>query len=114
AVPLLDVRDRLRAVRPARPPARPQRRDPRALRARDGGRRRPPRLRRVGGFRRSGLPAAVLTPTFSIVIPLYNEEACVEKCTVEIVRGLDRDFAGAYELILVINGSRDRTPEICE
>jgi glycosyltransferase involved in cell wall biosynthesis len=56
----------------------------------------------------------VLTPTFSIVIPLYNEEACVEKCTVEIVRGLDRDFAGAYELILVINGSRDRTPEICE
>lgn len=53
------------------------------------------------------------TPTFSIAIPLYNEEECVEKCVGEIIRSLDRDFAGRYELILVINGSRDRTPEIC-
>jgi glycosyltransferase involved in cell wall biosynthesis len=53
-------------------------------------------------------------PTFSIAIPLYNEEECVEKSVVEIVHGLDRDFGGAYELILVINGSRDRTSEICE
>jgi len=53
-------------------------------------------------------------PDFSIVIPLYDEEECVEKCVVEMIRGLDRDFAGAYELILVVNGSRDHTPEICE
>ena len=53
-------------------------------------------------------------PRFSITIPLYNEEECVEKCTAEIIRGLDLDFAGQYELILVVNGSRDRTPEICQ
>jgi glycosyltransferase involved in cell wall biosynthesis len=53
-------------------------------------------------------------PAFSIAIPLYNEEECVEKCVIEMIRGLDRDFAGAYELILVVNGSTDRTPEICE
>lgn len=53
-------------------------------------------------------------PKFSIAIPLYNEEECVEKCVVETVRFLDRKFAGAYELILVVNGSKDRTPEICE
>lgn len=51
---------------------------------------------------------------FSIVIPLYNEEECAEKCVTEIIRGLDRDFGGAYELILVVNGSTDRTPEICQ
>ncbi len=53
-------------------------------------------------------------PKFSIVIPLYNEEECVEKCVIEIVRGLDAHFAGEYELILVVNGSRDQTPAICE
>lgn len=53
-------------------------------------------------------------PKFSIAIPLYNEEACIEKSAIDMIHGLDRDFAGQYELILVINGSRDRTPEICE
>jgi dolichol-phosphate mannosyltransferase len=53
-------------------------------------------------------------PKFSLAIPLYNEEECVEKSVTEIIRGLDRNFAGEYELILVINGSRDRTPEICQ
>lgn len=53
-------------------------------------------------------------PTFSVAIPLYNEEACVEKAVTEMIHGLDRDFADQYELILVVNGSRDRTPEICE
>lgn len=53
-------------------------------------------------------------PKFSIAIPLYNEEECVEKSVRDIVRGLDREFANNYELILVINGSRDGTPEICE
>jgi glycosyltransferase involved in cell wall biosynthesis len=53
-------------------------------------------------------------PSFSIAIPLYNEEECVEKCVVEIVRGLDREFANDYELVLVVNGSEDRTGEICE
>lgn len=53
-------------------------------------------------------------PAFSIAIPLYNEEECIEKCVTEMIRGLDRDFAGAYELILVVNGSTDRTPEICQ
>lgn len=52
--------------------------------------------------------------TYSIVIPLYNEEVCVKQSIVEIVDSLDREFANAYELILVINGSQDRTGEICE
>lgn len=51
---------------------------------------------------------------FSIVIPLYNEEECVENCVVEMVRTLESAYPGAYELILVVNGSRDRTGEICQ
>lgn len=52
-------------------------------------------------------------PKFSIVIPLYDEEECVERSAVDIVRELSREFQGNYEIILVVNGSRDRTGQIC-
>jgi glycosyltransferase involved in cell wall biosynthesis len=51
---------------------------------------------------------------FSVVIPLHNEEECVEKSVSDILHGLGSEFEGSYELILVINGSTDRTPEICK
>ena len=54
------------------------------------------------------------TPTFSIVVPLYNEEACVRRSVQELHAALERAFAGRYELLLVINGSTDRTGAICE
>lgn len=53
-------------------------------------------------------------PSYSIVIPLYNEEACVKQSVVDIVNSLDEEFRGGYELILVVNGSQDRTGEMCE
>jgi len=53
-------------------------------------------------------------PQYSIVIPLYNEEECIERSAVDIVRELNREFHGNFEIILVVNGSRDRTGEICD
>jgi dolichol-phosphate mannosyltransferase len=50
-------------------------------------------------------------PTFSIVGPVYNEEALLEEfCLrmVEVLEGLGEPF----ELVLVNDGSRDRSPEI--
>ena len=56
----------------------------------------------------------VLWPDYSIVIPLYNEEACVERSVLEVIHALEEPFAGRYELILVINGSTDRTGDLCQ
>ena len=49
-------------------------------------------------------------PLISIVVPVLDEEECVE----ELARRIDEAMAGAdaeYELIFVDDGSRDRTPE---
>jgi glycosyltransferase involved in cell wall biosynthesis len=51
--------------------------------------------------------------SLSVVIPAYNEEACIEKCitTLEaVLRGVTADF----EVIVVNDGSRDRTAAILE
>jgi glycosyltransferase involved in cell wall biosynthesis len=51
--------------------------------------------------------------SLSVVIPAYNEEAEIEKCitTLEtVLRGITSDF----EVIVVDDGSRDRTPAILE
>ncbi|MDO7787427.1 glycosyltransferase family 2 protein [Desulforamulus aquiferis] len=47
-------------------------------------------------------------PTLSLVIPLYNEEATAKKVAVELVEEMNKQKIN-YELILVNNGSRDRT-----
>ena len=47
---------------------------------------------------------------FSIVIPAYQVEEYIEECLMSIIT---QDF-DKYEIVLVNDGSRDLTPEICE
>ncbi len=52
-----------------------------------------------------------MNPELSIVVPVFNEEACLPELlrrTLETARSLDRPF----ELILIDDGSRDRSLEI--
>jgi len=53
----------------------------------------------------------ITMPTYSIVIPVYNAERYLENC-------IDSIFAQTscsdYEVILVNDGSKDRSPEICD
>jgi len=52
-------------------------------------------------------------PEFSIILPMYNEEACAAQVLAEMSRTLGA--AGLdYEIITVDNGSRDRTGEIID
>lgn len=53
-------------------------------------------------------------PDYSIVIPLYNEESCVAQSVQDLLGALEPAFGGRYELVLMINGSTDRTGAICE
>lgn len=46
---------------------------------------------------------------FSIIIPMYNAEAYVRKC----VESALRQDAEEYEIILINDGSTDRTAELC-
>lgn len=48
-------------------------------------------------------------PRFSVVIPAYNEEALIGDCLASLAR---QDFPGTVEVIVVDNGSTDRTSEI--
>jgi glycosyltransferase involved in cell wall biosynthesis len=49
----------------------------------------------------------------SVVVPVYNEQDAVVPVLTELLEVLDRELAGqiAYELIVVDDGSTDRTPE---
>ena len=47
----------------------------------------------------------------SLIIPVYNEEECIEK-TVREARGVLAGMPRSYEIIAVDDGSRDRTPAI--
>ena len=51
------------------------------------------------------------TPSISIVIPVYNEEAILRAAIVDLIDSLDRSET-SYEIILAENGSTDRTTEI--
>lgn len=49
-------------------------------------------------------------PLFSIIIPIYNKEAFLEKCLNSIlVQSIDN-----YEVLLINDGSKDRSGEICD
>ena len=50
-----------------------------------------------------------MEPVVSVIIPVYNAEHYLERCLESIQRQSFRDF----ELILVDDGSADRSPEIC-
>jgi glycosyltransferase involved in cell wall biosynthesis len=54
-----------------------------------------------------------LMPRLSIVVPLYNEEENVEPLYQAVAAALD-GTAPEYELLLVDDGSRDRTWERCQ
>lgn len=49
-------------------------------------------------------------PEISIIVPVYQVEQYLEKCVDSILNQTFSDF----ELILVDDGSKDRSPEICE
>jgi glycosyltransferase involved in cell wall biosynthesis len=50
-------------------------------------------------------------PTYSLVVPAYNEEGVIEELAVHLVRVMDA-LDGDAEAILVDDGSRDRTYEL--
>ena len=52
-------------------------------------------------------------PDFSLVMPMYNEEAIVEKVVSEIMMSFDQKHLN-YELVLVKNGCKDTTGEIID
>ncbi|MQA29280.1 MAG: glycosyltransferase [Luteitalea sp.] len=54
------------------------------------------------------LDASSLPPTFSIVIPVYNEEASLDELVAAIERAM-RDIDKSYEIVLVDDGSTDRS-----
>lgn len=49
-------------------------------------------------------------PKLSVVIPVYQAEASLAECLDDLLAQTFKDF----EIILVNDGSRDRSPEICE
>jgi glycosyltransferase involved in cell wall biosynthesis len=60
----------------------------------------------------SDRPAAG-SPTFSVVIPVYNEEKLVAEAAGELCAALDAR-GWDYELLLCENGSKDRTAELVD
>lgn len=56
-----------------------------------------------------GIPSAT-APALSFVIPLYNSEATIGA----VVRDIESlDIAGGHEIVLVNDGSQDRTSDVC-
>lgn len=49
-------------------------------------------------------------PKFSIIVPVYNVESYLDACVQSVLNQLFTD----WELILVDDGSRDKSPEICD
>lgn len=51
-------------------------------------------------------------PALSIVVPCYNEEACLSELHGRLTRAAQSVAPGGYEIVLVNDGSRDRTWEM--
>ncbi len=51
-------------------------------------------------------------PEVSVILPVYNEEACAADVIEELVRSLDAHLGRAYEIIAVDDGSTDGTPAV--
>ena len=52
------------------------------------------------------------SPALSIVVPCYNEEACLTELHARLTRAAASVAPGDYEIVLVNDGSRDRTWEM--
>ncbi len=48
----------------------------------------------------------------SVIIPAYNEEASIGRTVTDLVKGLERYKVTPYEVVVVSDGSRDRTTEV--
>jgi dolichol-phosphate mannosyltransferase len=68
------------------------------------------------GFRRDFPGAAALAPEdrprLSVVVPCYNEEACLDALYRRVSDAARAQVGDAYELVMVDDGSRDRTWDI--
>ncbi|CAN5414404.1 glycosyltransferase family 2 protein [soil metagenome] len=53
-------------------------------------------------------------PYLSIVIPFYNEEECLVAVCEEVRGVMDGRVAGGWELVMVDDGSRDKTPQLID
>ena len=51
-------------------------------------------------------------PEVSIVLPIYNEEACIDGVLNELCSVLDANLGRSYEVLAVDDGSSDRTPAL--
>ena len=51
-------------------------------------------------------------PEVSVVIPVFNEAACVSEVIEEVADELDRSLGQAYEILVVDDGSSDGTTQI--
>ena len=49
-------------------------------------------------------------PIISIIVPVYNAEQCLNRCVLSVVNQTLENF----ELILVDDGSNDRSAQICD
>ena len=49
-------------------------------------------------------------PTLSVIVPVYNAEKTLKTCVYSILKQSYKDF----ELILINDGSKDESPQICE
>ena len=56
--------------------------------------------------------SAPVPPAVSVVVPVYNEEACVAEVLAELFRVLDATLGRPYEVLAVDDGSTDATPAL--
>ncbi|MFH1156701.1 MAG: glycosyltransferase family 2 protein [Pseudomonadota bacterium] len=54
------------------------------------------------------------SPELSVVVPFFNEEDCLVPVVRELLAVMNRDFPKSWELLLVDDGSSDRTPELLD
>ena len=50
------------------------------------------------------------SPSISVIVPVYNAEQYIRRCVDSILNQTYTDF----ELILVDDGSKDKSPQICD
>jgi dolichol-phosphate mannosyltransferase len=65
----------------------------------------------VSGSRKTGVGAHPVPTLYSIVMPAYNEEAVIDATLRDLTSHLD-GTGFAYEIVVVDDGSRDRTHDI--